>query len=184
MRLFIAVPLPTELTDRAAALLPAALPGLTRVRPELMHITLAFLGWTPDEQLDAVIEAARAATAGHRGFDLAFAGAGRFPASGRPRVVWLGVGEGAEPLAGLAASVTAALRERGLQFDDRPFAPHLTLARVRTDATGPEARTVADRVADLAIPELCTPVDRIAVVESVLSPTGPRYTARADLALP
>ena len=45
MRLFIAVPLPQELTDRAAALLPAALPALKRAAPELMHITLAFLGW-------------------------------------------------------------------------------------------------------------------------------------------
>jgi 2'-5' RNA ligase len=148
-----------------------------------MHITLAFLGWTPDDQLDAVIAAARAATTGQRAFDLAFAGAGRFPASGRPRVAWLGVGEGAGPLATLAAGVAAELRERGLQFDDRPFAPHLTLARVRTDATGPEARTVAAAVADLAVPELRTAVDRIGVLESVLSPRGPRYTARADIAL-
>ena len=60
MRLFIAVPLPPELADRAAALLPLALPALKRVRPELMHITLAFLGWTSDEQLPTVIEAAMA----------------------------------------------------------------------------------------------------------------------------
>jgi RNA 2',3'-cyclic 3'-phosphodiesterase len=87
VRLFIAVHLPTELTDRAAALLPAALPALKRVKPELMHVTLAFLGWTPDDRLGAVNEAARAAAAGHRSFDLSLAGAGRFPLSGRPRVV-------------------------------------------------------------------------------------------------
>ena len=85
MRLFIAVPLPTELTDRAAALLPPALPALKPVRPELMHITLAFLGWTADDRLPDVIAAARAAATAHRRFDLAIAGAGRFPASGRPR---------------------------------------------------------------------------------------------------
>src|SRR3979409_2217107 len=109
MRLFIAVPLPPELTGRAAALLPPALPALKRVRPELMHLTLAFLGWTPDEPLGAVVEAARATPRGPGAFDLPFAGAGRFPASGRPRVVWLGVGEGADPLGRLAASVTAEL---------------------------------------------------------------------------
>ena len=183
MRLFIAVPLSTELTDRAAALLPPALPGLKRVRPELMHITLAFLGWTPDARLDAVVEAVRAAGVGHRGFQLTFAGAGRFPATGRPRVVWLGVGEGAQRLAGLAASVTGELRGRDLKFDDRPFAPHLTLARVHSDASGPEARTVAAAVADLAVPDLRTTVDRMAVMESVLPPRGPRYTARAEIAL-
>jgi RNA 2',3'-cyclic 3'-phosphodiesterase len=183
VRLFIAVPLPQELTDRAAALLPAALPALKRVRPELMHVTLAFLGWTPDEQLDAVGEAARAAAAGHRAFELSFAEAGRFPPSGRPRVVWLGVGEGAEGLAGLARAVTAELGRRELKFDERPFAPHLTLARVREEATGPEARTVAAAVDAIAVPDLRTRVERIAVVESVLSPKGPSYTARIEVPL-
>jgi len=182
VRLFVAVHLPTELTDRAAALLPLALPAVKRVRPELMHLTLAFLGWTPDERLDAVCDAARAAVAGHRAFDLSLSGAGRFPASGRPRVVWLGIGEGAGALAGLAESVTAQLRGRELSFDDRPFAPHLTLARVRDDASGAEARTVAAAVDALVVPELRARIGAIAVVESVLSPKGPRYTDR--LAVP
>lgn len=183
MRLFIAVQLPPELTDRAAALLPLALPAVRRVQPELMHITLAFLGWTPDAQLDATGDAARAAAAGHRAFALAFGAAGRFPVSGRPRVVWLGVTAGADALTALAGSVTEQLRSRELGFDDRPFSPHLTLARVREEATGSEARTVAAAVDTLEVPDLRTWVDRIAVVESVLSPTGPRYTARAELPL-
>lgn len=183
MRLFLAVPLPQELADRAAALLPAVLPALKRVRPELMHITLAFLGWTPDEQLDAVGEAARAAVAGHRPFDLVFRGAGRFPASGRPRVVWVGIGEGSEALAGLAGSLAGELRRRGLKFEDHPFAPHVTLARVREGASGPEARTVAAAVEALAVPELRSRVDRITVVESVLSPKGPRYSVRLEVPL-
>ena len=180
MRLFVAVPLPRALTDRAAALLPAALPAIKPVRAELMHVTLAFLGWTPDDRLGAVVEAARAAAAPRRPFDLAFARAGRFPPTGRPKVVWLGIEEGTEALAALAAAVAARLNDAGLTFDDRPFAPHLTLARVRLDASGPEARTVAAAVETLAVPDLRARVDRIAVVESVLSPKGPRYTARAE----
>ena len=182
MRLFVAVNLPPELTDRAAALLPAALPAVKRVRPELMHVTLAFLGWIPDEQLDAVGAATRAAAVGHDAFDLSFAGAGRFPPAGRPKVVWLGVGEGAGALDDLAASVTTELRSRDLKLDDRPFAPHLTLARVREEASGPEARTIAAAVEAITVPVLRTRVDHIAVVESVLSPKGPRYTTR--LAVP
>ena len=183
MRLFVAVPLPRELTDRAAALLPSALPAIRPVRSELMHITLAFLGWTPDDQLDAVVAAARAAATGQQAFGLSFAAAGRFPATGRPRVVWLGIGEGQSGLARLAARVGDELRTRDLKFDDRPFAPHLTLARVRDEATGPEGRTIAAAVEALEVPELRTRVERIAVVESVLSPKGPRYTERADAPL-
>jgi 2'-5' RNA ligase len=148
-----------------------------------MHVTLAFLGWTPDDQLEHVTAAARAAAAAHGPFELRFGGAGRFPATGRPRVVWLGIGAGGEPLAALAESVTAELRARGLKFDDRPFAPHLTLARVRPEATGPEGRTIAAATDALVVPDLRSPVDRIEVVESVLSPKGPRYTARAALQL-
>ena len=183
MRLFIAVPLPSELTDRAAALLPAGLPALRRVRPELMHLTLAFLGWTPDDRLEAVVEAARTAARAHRPFAVALAGAGRFPDRGKPRVVWLGIGAGKDELGSLAGAIAAALRSRALTFADRPFAPHLTLARVRPEASGPEARTIAAAVDALVVPDLRTPVDRIAVVESVLSPKGPRYTTRAELAL-
>src|SRR5258708_6142172 len=183
MRLFIAVPLPTELTDRAAALLPAALPGLKRVRPELMHVTLAFLGWTPDDRLDTVVAASRVAARAQSAFELVFAGAGRFPDRGRPRVVWLGIGAGKPELATLADAVAHELRRRDLRFDDRPFAPHLTLARVRQEASGPGGRTVAAAVDALVVPALGTPVARIAIVESVLSPKGPRYTARAELPL-
>ena len=183
MRLFVAVHLPTELTDRAAALLPVALPATKRVRPELMHVTLVFLGWTSDDRLDAVNDAARAAAVGHSAFDLTLSGAGRFPLSGRPRVVWLGIGEGAHTLAALADSVAAQLRDRQITFDDRPFAPHVTLARVREEATGPEARTVAAAVEAMVVPELRAHVDRIAVVESVLSPNGPRYTTRLEVPL-
>lgn|SRR5579859_726433 len=183
MRLFIAVPLPQELTDRAAALLPAALPAIRPVRPELMHVTLAFLGWTADEQLDRVVEAARVAARDQPAFDLVFSGAGRFPDRGKPRVVWLGIGGGREHLATLAGRVRAELRARELKFDDRPFAPHLTLARVRPDATGPEGRTVAAAVEALVVPDLGLRVERIAVVESVLSRQGPRYADRAEAPL-
>ena len=183
MRLFIAVPPPPELTERAAALLPADLPALKRVRPELMHVTLAFLGWTADLHLDAVGDAARAAAARQGSFDLAFAGAGRFPEAGRPRVVWLAIGEGQDRLAGLAESVRGELRRRALRFEDRPFAPHLTLARVREGSSGPEAGTIAAAADALSVPDLRTRVDRIAVVESVLSPKGPRYIARVEAPL-
>src|SRR5438067_696997 len=112
MRLFVAVPLPRELTDRAAALFPEALPGLKPVRPELMHVTLAFLGWTADDRLPEVVEAARAATVGQPAFDLTFGRAGRFPASGRPRVAWLGVADGGPALEAIAAHVSGELRAR------------------------------------------------------------------------
>ena len=179
MRLFVAVPLPSELTARAAALLPAALPATRPVRAELMHLTLAFLGWTPDEQLGDVVAAANEAARGQAPFTLVFDRAGRFPERGRPRVVWLGIGEGLAGVAGAGARVASALRVRSLRFDDKPLSPHLTLARVREDASLAEARTVAAAVEALSVAPLSTDVNEIRVMESVLSPKGARYTPRA-----
>jgi 2'-5' RNA ligase len=176
VRLFIAIPLPPWLASRASAILPEPLPALRRVKPENLHLTLAFLGWTPDERLDDVAAAAREAASPLPPFTIGLAGAGRFPERGRPRVVWLGIIEGAPNVLALGAGVYTALRRRELRFEDRPLAPHLTLARVAEDASGAEARTVGAALESLETPRLEFEVRDIAVVQSSLSPKGPRYT--------
>ena len=173
MRLFVAIPLPPDLAARAFEILPPSLPALRRVKAENLHLTLAFLGQTPDERLGDVTVAS---------FKLSFDRAGRFPERGRPRVVWLGIADGAESVTELGEGVYAGLRSRGLRFDDRPLAPHLTLARVVEDASAAEAKTVGAALSRLAI-GLRFEVSAIAVVQSVLSPKGPRYTALATVPL-
>lgn len=160
-----------------------SLPALRRVKPENLHVTLAFLGWTPDERLDEVTGAAREAAAGVARFELVFEGAGRFPPRGRPRVLWIGIADGGPNVLQLATGVAAGLRRRGLRFDDRPLAPHLTLARVPDDASGAETKTIAAALESLIAPRLQFMVDEIAVVQSVLSPKGPRYAALATVPL-
>ena len=183
MRLFIAIPLSAELARRATEILPASLPALRRVKPENLHVTLAFLGQTPDERLADVTAAAREAAAPVSPFTLAFGRAGRFPERGRPRVVWLGIAAGGSSVLELGAGVYAGLRSRGLRFDDRPLAPHLTLARVAEDASAAEAKTVGAAVEALPVERLECAVTEIAVVQSSLSPKGPRYTSVASASL-
>ena len=177
MRLFIAIPLPPDLASRASLVLPSTLPALRRVKPENLHVTLAFLGQTPDDRLDDVAGAARESAARIRAFTLSLDRAGRFPDRGRLRVAWLGIGEGEASVVELGAAVYARLRSRGLSFDDRPLAPHLTLARVAEDASAAEVKTLVAALEGLATPTLSFEVTEIAVVQSVLSPKGARYTA-------
>jgi 2'-5' RNA ligase len=183
VRLFIAIPLPVDVATRAAAVLPEGLPALRRVKPENLHLTLAFLGHTDDARLDDVVRAAAAAAAPVPRFRLEIAGAGRFPPTGRPRVVWLGIREGSAAVQQLGERVAAELRAQALRFDDRPLNPHLTLARIVDGATAPEARTVAAAIPGLAVPPLGFAVTSIAVMQSVLSPKGARYTVRSALDL-
>ena len=182
MRLFIALPLPPEIASAAAALLPE-LPGLRRVRPDLFHLTLAFLGSVPDERLADVVAACGEAASAQVPFDIALDRAGRFPEGGAPRVVWLGMGEGANESANLAAAVCRALTARSLPFDDKPFRPHVTLARVKPGVDRTAARAIAAATERLLPPPLRFRVEAILPIESVLSSTGPRYTPRAVVPL-
>jgi len=183
VRLFLAIALPPDLAARAFEILPTSLPALRRVKAENLHVTLAFLGQTPDERLDDVTAAAREAALPVSPFRLSFDRVGRFPERGRPRVVWLGIGDGEASVAKLGAGVHAGLRSRDLPFDDRPLAPHLTLARVAEDARAAEAKTVGAALETLPVPSLGFEATGIAVVQSVLSPKGPRYTALATVPL-
>ena len=183
MRLFIAIPLPPEIAQRAFAVLPQAIPALRRVQPENLHVTLAFLGETPESRLPDVAGAAEEAVTDVRPFRLVFDRAGRFPERGRPRVVWLGMADGRASVERLGAGLSRALRESALDFEDRPVSPHLTLARVREEATAAEARTVAAAVDEVAVVPLEVNVSAIVVVRSVLSPKGSRYTTLATAPL-
>lgn len=159
------------------------LPALRRVRPELMHVTLAFLGQMPDEGLADVIAAAEVAASGVKAFDIELDRPGRFPPSGRPRVVWLGIGAGAPTVLALGERIRAEFGRREIAFDAKPLRTHVTLGRVREDVSLVDARAIAAGVEAMRVPHLRFRADALIVFESVLSPRGPRYTARASASL-
>ena len=146
-------------------------------------MTLAFIGRTPDEQLAAVTAAAEAAAAGVTAFDIELDRPGRFPPTGRPRVVWLGIGAGAQAVVALGERVRAELGRREIAFDPKPLRAHVTLGRAKEDVSLVEARAIAAGVEAMRVPHLRFRADAVVVFESVLSPRGPRYTARSSAPL-
>jgi len=136
-RLFVAVPLPDEAGAAIAELVDgvraAGVPGGGRdvrwVRLDGLHLTLRFLGPTPDELVAPASEAVLAAAVRSHAFEVRLGGAGSFPPGGRPRALWLDIQAGADELASLAVTVDATLGDAGWQVEARPFRPHLTLAR-------------------------------------------------------
>jgi len=143
----VAVPLADAALRAALARTRAALSGardLRWVRDEQLHLTLRFFADLPPERAAAVAQAASAAGASAAPFDLEVRGLGRFPAHGPLRVVWAGLGAGREALVALAGSLARELEAREFPAEERPFAPHLTLARARDPRGSKEnARTVA-----------------------------------------
>ena len=184
MRLFVAVDLPEETKrviaaeqKRIAAPLVRSAGSLKLVAPERMHLTLLFLGEVQEARVPAAIEAMNTAV-DLPAFDMDFGGAGVFPPRGAPRVLWMGVTEGAAPLTSLQNEIAQRIRRLGIAFDDRPFHPHLTLGRWRESSGSAQAVALQD-VAEIASMR----VTRATLYQSRLSSSGPAYTALAHATL-
>ncbi len=180
-RLFVALPLPAQTTATVAALVEGVradgVPGGGRdvrwVRLDGLHITLRFIGPTPDDRVDAARAAVLAAAAVADPFDISIGGAGAFPPSGRPRALWLGLREGGEALEGLALAVDSALTELGWAFDAKPFRAHLTLAR--SDGVPAGAAIAGRLVAAAADLDARFRAERIGLFESLTGGGPARY---------
>lgn len=174
MRLFVAVELPEAAVERLARLVrELGGPGVRWVAPGLWHVTIKFLGEVPAGALPEVTGALSAATIGLAAFDWECRGCGGFPDLRRPRVVWAGVGQGRERMVAAAGRIEAALEGAGFAAEARPFHPHVTLGRV----TGPLPPGLLERLGrerETLFGE--GEAQRVVLMESVLSPTGPVYS--------
>ena len=163
MRLFFAI-WPDAPAAHALAKLAVEVAGRTggRATPaEKIHLTLAFLGEVAAERSAEVAAAGGALRV--RPFELAFDILGWFRGA---RVAWIGCSQPAVELLHLQAALAADLRDRGFVLDDRPFAPHVTLAR-----------KIRRSVPRTSIPPIAWPVREVALVQSGEG-TG-RYTTIA-----
>ncbi len=176
MRLFVAVSLSAEIRDRLAAAqdrLRRALCDVSWVRAENIHVTLKFLGDTEEKRLErirpALAEVARAGAP----FSMQVTGVGSF--GGRiPRVVWVGVGDGAESLTQLAGRIEAALARVGFPKERRGFTAHLTLGRVRSPRN---AEALLAALQEIHGEEFGTlTATEFELMQSELRPSGSVYT--------
>ena len=182
LRLFFAVPVPQPARERVGELIRRVQAevgdGTARirwVRVEGLHLTLRFLGPTPEDRVEPLRAAADALARIEAPFEIRLSGGGAFPSLARPRSLWVGVHEGADRLANLADSLTAAAGECGLDLDTRPFAPHLTIGRTDGVRLGPVAARALEHAAEGL--DVRFQVDRIVLFRSFLGGGPARYEA-------
>jgi 2'-5' RNA ligase len=177
LRLFLALELPPEVRAALGRLQPLeSAPGAADyrwVQPELLHVTLAFLGSQSPDRLPLLHQVAEStARASARG-TLSLGEPGSFGPPHAPRVLWVGLRGDLAVLTRLQSSLAAGLREAGFSLEDRPFSPHITLARRRPNARpGAQLEWPPRR----RLSPLSVPVERLSLMQSELSPAGPRYT--------
>ncbi len=180
VRLFIAVELPANvrqrLADLADELRGMGLERLRWVRPENIHITLKFLGETPAERQPQIEDALRAAVQGVATHELTLGELGKFGGRQNPRVLWVDVRGDVDALKALQKRVDAEIAALGFPADERPFAAHLTLARVPQDVAKKVARPLAEAIEAVRVPDPPIPVREIVLMRSELRREGPVYT--------
>jgi 2'-5' RNA ligase len=171
MRLFYALELPADVQRVLGGLRP---PEENRdyrwVEPSLLHLTLAFLGEQPEEQLEVLETIGRAVTVSGRGGVLRLSEAGSFGAKRAPRVLWVDLTGDLEALLEIQQRLDTALREAGFPMEDRPFRPHVTLARRRETARGGPPVGWPPSIQHKSFP-----MNHLTLMQSRLSPRGPTY---------
>jgi 2'-5' RNA ligase len=177
-RVFCAVELPSDVRERVAEHIARLRDQATHVRAswdraEKLHITLKFLGEIEQSRVEALTRAAAHAAEGAPGFELSVEGAGVFPPRGLPRVLWLGIRDPSGGLTNLQRRLEDECARIGFPREQRPFHPHLTIARLRS----PEgARKLATLHQQTGFDAQSFDVTRLVVMRSHLLPGGARHT--------
>jgi 2'-5' RNA ligase len=176
MRLFIASGFSAPVVERICELRSFAGARLGErvkwVEPENIHLTYAFLGEIAAETMLPAIQASMDAAAG--GFQrtaVTLGGLGAFPSLERPRVLWLGIGQGAAPLKALALKLYGNLAAEGFIFEHE-FSAHITLARVKGRLDAAALASAAAKAGEMDVRDTIVSLD---LMESRLSGSGPEY---------
>jgi 2'-5' RNA ligase len=179
LRVFIALDLPAILRGELQAVslrLQRSLAGapLRWVAPESMHLTLQFLGDIDQAQMNEIELRLRGLTTGFTAFNVRLAELGVFPNLRRPRILWAGL-QAPASLAELQRAVEAEMVELGFAPEDRPFTPHLTLARAHRDAQPAQLASLATELKAEQLAPLAAWLDELVVFRSQLNRGGAVY---------
>jgi len=149
------------------------------VRPELVHLTLKFLGEVNERKVAEVCDIVAGTAEKHKSFELAAAGIGYF-GRGAAKVLWVGISQ-SDSLANLQKDIEQSLAQAGWPEEARAFSGHLTLCRIRNPKAGRKLAAVSKDYDDLQIGSLI--VNSVRVYQSQLTPAGPIYTVLSSTKL-
>jgi 2'-5' RNA ligase len=190
IRSFVSVELPSEIRDllesRQSDLRTAmgrAAQSVRWTRPDSVHLTLQFLGDIPSSSTSQIATAIAEACSHARPLILSLGHTGAFPNLNRPRVIWIGLEGDIDPLRALAASISHHLKPLGFK-PDKPFQPHITLARIRETARPDELHAISHTLTsttNLPTPSPPFTAQSVSLMQSHLQPGGSVYTQLANI---
>ena len=160
----------------------------TWVKPDAMHLTLKFLGEIDDKQLDSVRKTVEEIVKKHKSFELSVESVGFFGGKATSdersriaKVLWVGSAKGSDNLSALAKDIEESLSQAGFEKEQREFAAHLTICRIKDFAAGKRLAELADDLTDFKAGIVF--IDAVKIYQSQLTPAGPIYTELANYKL-
>ena len=138
MRLFVALSISEDVREKLGTLvreLSAADPAPRWINPGNLHITLKFIGEVSPDRVTAICDALSEVRV-NQSLNLEFRGLEFFPNARRPSVAWVGI-ESSPCLALLAGEINRTLVPLGIPSENKPFVPHLTIARFKQPRVSP-----------------------------------------------
>lgn len=176
LRVFICIDIPESIKTRLASLqscLKSTGGEVSWVKPANIHLTLKFLGNVAQSRIAAVCDAVRQAAEVSGPFELEVGGAGGFPSSRAPRVLWVGLTDLPPDLVRLYNAVEDRMFKLGFEREGRKFSPHLTIGRLRSQQN---ARQLGERITASGFEPEQFSATEVIVMRSNLKPTGAVYT--------
>ena len=150
------------------------------VEPENIHITLKFLGDTPEEHINTIEQIIHESVQTTSPFTMKLKGMGVFPNERYIKVLWVGI-QHAEPLKPIMEMLNEKLAHLGFQKEKKSFSPHLTIGRMKSATGKEEVLDILYKHADTIFSEI--PVTTIKLKQSLLTPTGPIYSTKKEIKL-
>ncbi len=184
MRCFIAIELDERIIRRLQniqSILKKTNADIKLVEPENLHITVKFLGEISEKQVSIVKEIMNKIAKEFTEFEISVENLGAFPNINHPRAIWAGVREGADKIISIHKRFEGELVPLGFRKENKEFKPHITLCRVKGFAGKDKLKTRVKGLIDTEFGYM--KVKSIALKESKLMPTGPKYTTLYEVKL-
>ncbi len=181
IRAFIAIELPVSIRQaiikQTARLRQSLSEEIVRWVPlENIHLTLKFLGDVPTSHVGFLKQSLTQTAALSSAFDMQISGLGSFPNSKLPRLLWVGI-YAQSALQTLHQNIEAAMDRLGYKSEDRSFSPHLTLGRVRQNASPADSLKIRDALQTIQLGNIgVARVNSVHLIKSDLNPAGSEYT--------
>lgn len=145
------------------------------VRKDQLHLTMKFISKLSRKDISEIINDLEVEFKDIESFDFEISGFGAFLNLEKPRVLWLGINHPGE-LAKINESLQEVCEKYGYEKENRPFSPHLTIARIKKQTPFSEYKKITEFLWSCNVGSICRiNVNKISLIQSTLTPEGPIY---------